>query len=160
VAAQSNRGQRPPIALGDRVVVSTLGVEGEVRSFHGTEAEVEVRGKRVRVPRRALVPGGQPAPRVERHSRVNIQINEPVGQLDELNLIGCRVDDALARAEKHLDQVAMGEVRVVRFIHGHGTGRLRRAIAELLRGHPLVRRFFAAAPDDGGNAVTCAELKD
>ncbi len=160
VAAPSNRGQRPPIALGDRVVVSTLGVAGEVRSFHGTEAEVEVRGKRLRVPRRSLAPGGQPAPRVERHSRVNIQVNEPVGQLDELNLIGCRVDDALARAEKHLDQVAMGEVRAIRFIHGHGTGRLRRAIAELLRGHPLVRRFFAAAPEDGGTAVTCAELKD
>jgi len=160
VAAPPNRRQRPPIALGDRVIVSTLGVEGEVRSLHGTEAEVEVRGKRVRVPRRALAPGGQPAPRVERHSRVNIQINEPVGQLDELNLIGCRVDDALDRAEKHLDQVAMGEVRVVRFIHGHGTGRLRRAIAEFLRAHPLVRRFSAAAPEDGGTAVTCAELKD
>jgi DNA mismatch repair protein MutS2 len=151
---------RRPIAPGDRVVVSTLGVEGEVRSFHGAEAEVEVHGKRVRVPRRAVEPGGRPAPGPEQPSRVKFQVHEPKGRLDELNLIGCRVDDALDRAGKHLDQVAMGEVRVVRFIHGHGTGRLRRAIAEFLRAHPLVQRFSAAAPDDGGSAVTCAELRD
>lgn len=158
-AARPSR-DKSPITLGNRVLVTTLGVEGVVRAFHGSEAEVEVRGKRVRVPRRALEPGGRPATRAESHGRVKFQVEEPVGQLDELNLIGCRVEDALDRAGKHLDQVAMGEVRVVRFIHGHGTGRLRRAIAEFLRAHPLVQRFSAAAPDDGGSAVTCAELKD
>jgi DNA mismatch repair protein MutS2 len=160
VAPAPVRGKPPQIVRGDRVTVSTLGVDGEVLSCHGTEAEVEVRGKRVRVPLHALAAGGPRPAAVEPHSRVKIHVNEPVGRLDELNLIGCRVDEALDRAGKHLDQVAMGEVRVVRFIHGHGTGQLRRAIAEFLRAHPLVVRFSPAAPEDGGRAITCAELKD
>jgi DNA mismatch repair protein MutS2 len=138
--------------------VATLGVEGEVRSIHGSEAEVEVRGKRLRVPIRSLaVSVTRPA---KAQSRVKVQVNDPGGPLDEINLIGCRVDDALVRAGKHLDQVLMGDLRVVRFIHGHGTGQLRRAIAEFLSAHPLVRRFAPAAPEDGGNGVTLAELKD
>ena len=155
-----SQGQPRPIARGDRVTVSTLGVDGEVLSCHGTEAEVEVRGKRVRVPLHALAAGGPRPATAKPDRRVQVHVKEPVGRLDELNLIGCRVDEALDRAGKHLDQVAMGEVRVVRFIHGHGTGQLRRAIGEFLRAHPLVVRFSPAAPEDGGRAVTCAEMKD
>lgn len=160
VASAPDRTDRPPVSLGARVLVSTLGVEGEVRSMHGTEAEVEVRGKRVRVPIRSLAVSATRPAQAQPHNRVKIQVNAPVGPLDELNLIGCRVDDALVRAGKHLDQVLMGELRVVRFIHGHGTGQLRRAIAEFLSAHPLVRRFAPAAPEDGGTGVTLAELKD
>jgi len=160
VAAAPDRTDRPPVSLGSRVHVATLGVEGEVRSMHGTEAEVEVRGKRVRVPIRSLAVCGTRPTQAQPHNRVKIQVSDPVGPLDELNLIGCRVDDALDRAGKHLDQVLMGELRVVRFIHGHGTGQLRRAIAEFLSAHPLVRRFAPAAPEDGGTGVTLAELKD
>ncbi len=160
-AATSATGGRPiQIARGVRVTVSTLGVDGEVLSCHGTEAEVEVRGKRVRVPLHTLTTGvARPVAETPRN-RVNIHVNEPAGRLDELNLIGSRVDDALERVGKHLDQAAMGEARVVRFIHGHGSGQLRRAIAEFLRAHPLVIRFSSAAPEDGGRAITCAELKD
>ena len=128
--------------------------------MHGTEAEVEVRGKRVRVPIRSLAVCATRPTQAQPQNRVKIQVSDPVGPLDELNLIGCRVDDALDRAGKHLDQVLMGELRVVRFIHGHGTGQLRRGIAEFLSAHPLVRRFAPAAPEDGGTGVTLAELKD
>ena len=62
--------------------------------------------------------------------------------------------------EKHLDHALMSETRTVRFVHGHGTGQLRRSITRLLDTHPSVRRVSAAAPEDGGGAVTIAELKD
>ena len=54
----------------------------------------------------------------------------------------------------------MGEQRVVRFIHGRGTGRLRRAITGFLDTHPLVRRVSPAGPENGGSGVTIAELKE
>jgi len=152
---------RRPVRVGARAVVSTLGVEGVVRAVHGSEAEVEVRGKRLRISLDALEettapprPGGATTPSVA------VQAAPPPGRLDELNLIGCRVDEALSRAEKHLDQALLGDQRVVRFIHGHGTGQLRRAIAGFLGAHPLVERFSTAAPDEGGAAVTIAELKE
>jgi DNA mismatch repair protein MutS2 len=75
-------------------------------------------------------------------------------------LIGCRVDEALSRAQKHLDQALIADQRIVRFIHGHGTGKLRRAIAGFLAAHPLVQRVAPAAPEDGGSGVTIAELKE
>ena len=150
----------PSIGVGTRVVVTTLGIEGTVRSVHQREAEVEARGKRVRVPIESLEAVAPPQTPTEPQSHVSIQVEPPPGSLDELHLIGCRVDEALSRAEKHLDQALMGDQRVVRFIHGHGTGQLRRAIAGFLNAHPLVQRVSPAAPEEGGSGVTIAELKE
>ncbi len=159
-AASPDTRSRIAVTPGAQVTVSALGIEGSVRSVRCTEAEVEVRGKRIRVPFASLEVIGSPAAPVEPQSHVAIQVAPPAGRLDELNLIGCRVDEALERAGKHLDQALMGELRLVRFIHGHGTGQLRRAINEFLNGHPLVVRASPAAPDDGGAGVTVAELKE
>jgi dsDNA-specific endonuclease/ATPase MutS2 len=41
----------------------------------------------------------------------------------------------------------------VRLIHGVGSGRLREAIVELLRHHPLVRRFHAGDVSGGSTIV-------
>jgi DNA mismatch repair protein MutS2 len=48
----------------------------------------------------------------------------------------------------------------VRFIHGYGTGQLKRALADFLQQHPLVARFAVAPPDQGGGGVTVVELKE
>jgi DNA mismatch repair protein MutS2 len=61
-------------------------------------------------------------------------------------VIGCTVDEALSRADKFLDEALLADQRSVRVIHGHGTGQLRRALAEFLQGHPLVARFEPARP--------------
>jgi DNA mismatch repair protein MutS2 len=78
----------------------------------------------------------------------------------DLNVIGCTVDEAITRAERFLDESLLGDQRVVRFIHGHGTGQLRRALAGFLQQHPLVARFQTAPPEQGGGGVTVVELKD
>ena len=48
----------------------------------------------------------------------------------------------------------------MRVIHGHGTGKLQKAIAGFLKGHPLVDRFHTAPMEQGGGGVTVVELKD
>jgi len=45
-------------------------------------------------------------------------------------------------------------------IHGHGTGRLRRAIAHLLDDHRIVERYYTAPTEEGGGGVTVVTLKD
>jgi DNA mismatch repair protein MutS2 len=90
--------------------------------------------------------------------RVDLQPRET--SLSDLNVIGCTVDEALSRAEKFLDETTVTDQRTVRLIHGHGTGQLRRALAEFLKGHPLVAKFELAPPDQGGGGVTVVELKD
>ena len=69
--------------------------------------------------------------------------SEPSSQ--EINLIGYTVEEATARVDKFLDQAALAGTPQVRLIHGHGTGALRRGLAEFLKTHPLVEHIQAEA---------------
>jgi DNA mismatch repair protein MutS2 len=151
-----------PIALGDRVVLGTLGLEGLVVNLHDREAEVEVRGKRFRTHTSELRPLDGPAPKSEPAPvRVNLQLQPREGiSSSELLLVGHTVDQALDRLEKFLDESLLGEQRTVRVIHGFGTGRLREAVVDYLHKHPLVTHVRAGTQQEGGGGVTIAELKD
>jgi DNA mismatch repair protein MutS2 len=78
----------------------------------------------------------------------------------DLNVIGCSVDEALGRVDRFLDEALLADGRLLRVIHGHGTGQLRRAIGDYLHQHPLVARCQPAPPEQGGSGVTVVELKD
>jgi DNA mismatch repair protein MutS2 len=95
-------------------------------------------------------------------AKVNVQVvlQPREGALADLNVIGCTVDEALARAERFLDESLLSDQRVIRLIHGYGTGQLKRALAGFLQQHPLVARFAQAPPEQGGGGVTVVELKD
>ena len=153
-----------PPRVGSRVVVGILGVEGRVLSLHDEQAEVDVRGKRLRVAirdLRVLDEGSRGQPSMgSSSSHVTVNVRRPDGLLPDLNVIGCNVDEAQTRVEQHLDQALLREQRHLRIIHGHGTGQLRRSIAALLEHHPLVDRFSLAPPDQGGGGVTLVELKE
>ena len=77
----------------------------------------------------------------------------------ELKLIGKKTDEAVDLVDKFLDEAFLNGLTEVRIIHGHGTGALRKAIAELLADHPHVARFAAAPQDQGGRGATIVELK-
>jgi DNA mismatch repair protein MutS2 len=147
-----------PLEPGVRVAVGTLGLEGVIIDIHGKHAEVDVKGKRLRAALRDLRVTGAAAPAST--VRVNIDLQPRAGSLSELNVIGCTVDEALSRLEKFLDESTVSDQQVLRIIHGHGTGQLRRAVAEFLKEHPLVAKFEAAKMDQGGGGVTVVELKD
>jgi DNA mismatch repair protein MutS2 len=149
------------IAAGDRVIVGGLGLEAIVTAVHDGTADLDVRGKRMRASLRDLRLVGSPvtAPAggtVKVHVELQPRENSPV----DLNVIGCTVDEAIARAERFLDESLLSDQRVVRFIHGYGTGQLKRALNGFLQQHPLVARFATAPPEQGGGGVTVVELKD
>jgi DNA mismatch repair protein MutS2 len=149
-------------AVGDRVVVGALGLEGIVQALHDREAEIDVRGKRLRArvdELRVIAPSGGSPPQPAR-VRVNVDLQPRDGSLTELNVIGCSVDEALSRTEKFLDEALLGELKSVRLIHGYGTGQLRRAIASFLQTHAFVAHFAPAPPEQGGGGVTVVELKE
>ncbi len=77
----------------------------------------------------------------------------------ELNLIGKTTDEAADETDKFLDEAYLHGLAHIRIIHGHGTGALRRAVAELLRTHPHVARFAPAPDNQGGAGATVVELK-
>jgi DNA mismatch repair protein MutS2 len=149
-----------PARVGDRVLVGALGLEGVVISMQGRDAEVDVRGKRLRARISDVRVTGAGGPATPAPVRVNVDLQPREGLLTELNLIGSNVDDALVRLEKFLDDASLTEQRTVRVIHGFGTGQLRRAIGDWLKTHPSVASFNVAPSDKGGGGVTVVELKE
>jgi DNA mismatch repair protein MutS2 len=91
---------------------------------------------------------------------VNVTLQPRDGFLNEINVIGCNVDEALSRTERLLDETLVTEQKSVRVVHGYGTGQLRRAIVGLLKDHPQVASFHHAPPGQGGDGVTVVELKE
>ena len=160
----ATRAQSPaatgPVAEGSRVSVGGLGLEGTVMHVQDGQAEVDVRGKRLRASIKDLRVLGAAAPTPPASVKVNVDLRPREGSLSDLNVIGCTVDEALTRAERFLDETTVTDQRTVRFIHGHGTGQLRRALQDFLKDHPLVASFHLAPMDQGGGGVTVVELKD
>ena len=150
-----------PVAIGTRVAVGGLGLEGTVVTLHGNQAEIDVRGKRIRSRVDELrVLAGAPAAPARGTVSVHVEMQPRDTLPTDLNLIGCRVEEALERAERFLDESMLADQHTVRLIHGYGEGRLRRAIAEWLRTHPLVAHYQTAPPEQGGGGVTIVELKE
>jgi len=132
-----------------------------VTAVHDGTADLDVRGKRMRASvrdLRVIAPAArQTAPPPV---RVNVELQPRETAASDLNVIGCTVDEAIVRAERFLDESLLTDQRVVRVIHGYGTGQLKRALTGFLQQHPLVARFATAPPEQGGGGVTVVELKE
>jgi DNA mismatch repair protein MutS2 len=148
----------------DRVRIKSLGQEGTVESISDGKYTVLVGSLRFRLQRdeiqlikAAAVPASNPATTLPRG--VSAEVSVDSNFTPEINVIGSHVDEATDRVDKFLDEAFMAGAETVRIVHGHGTGALRRAIAELLTGHTHVVRFNAAPSDQGGSGATIATLQ-
>jgi DNA mismatch repair protein MutS2 len=161
-----------PVELGARVAVPGFGMEGIVVGLSGSQAEVDVRGKRLRAKVKELrvVAPPSPASRASADSadsasaasrvKVNVTLREREGLLSELNVIGCTVDEAIDRVSRFLDDTMVTDLREVRIVHGFGTGQLRKGIRKFLKDHPLVASVSSAPENQGGGGATVVELKE
>ena len=128
-------------------------------------AEVEAGGLKMKVSLRDILsiePAGAPDRRKEAAQSRGVTVSshsssEPSAV--EINVIGCTVEEASRRVDEFLDDAALAQRPRVRIIHGHGTGALRRGLAEFLAGHPLVEKYYAEQQDRGGTAVTVVEIQ-
>jgi DNA mismatch repair protein MutS2 len=157
------------IAVGDKVKLKSFGSIGIVDEIKGDEVEVRVKSLRMRekLENLELVELSTPEKsktekfaslRQAKGTEVNLKTEQGNGR-SELNVIGQTTDQAVDAVDKFLDEASMASLSQVRIIHGHGTGALRKAIAEMLKDHPHVARFVAAPQDQGGTGATVVELK-
>ncbi|MGQ0762928.1 MAG: endonuclease MutS2 [Acidobacteriota bacterium] len=174
------------IEVGDRVRLLSFGSTGIVDQIKDAEAEVRVGSLRMReqLSNLELISGTQAGPggytqaghrgssptlregsleSMRRRTRatelhLHSKDSDPRSQNNELNLIGKTTDEAVDLADKFLDEAFLNGLSEVRIIHGHGTGALRKAVAEFLRDHPHVARFTSASRDKGGSGATVVEL--
>ncbi len=146
-----------PLQPGDQVWVPSLGASGEVATVGVHDVEIKVGSFRLKLAQS----------RVElrqRGDQLATQVH-PTGSLPkpsspgmELDLRGLTVDDMLIELDRYLDTAYLASLPFVRLIHGKGTGALRQAVRDELRGHPLVSEFRAGDPAEGGEGVTVARL--
>lgn len=145
--------EREP-APGSRVRLATLGAEGVLEEVRGERGRVAVGDTRIWVELgEVVVVGGAPAPA---RPRLEVAVEESVPS--ELKLLGLDAEEARARLEHHLDRADAAGLTLVRIVHGHGTGTLRRMVREVCAGHPAVRSFRHPPQGRGGTGVTEAEL--
>jgi DNA mismatch repair protein MutS2 len=76
-----------------------------------------------------------------------------------LDLHGERVEAALEKVEEFLNDSFLDGRAVVHIIHGIGSGKLRKAIREFLRKHPLVKNFRDGDASEGALGTTVVEFK-
>ncbi|MBR4670278.1 MAG: endonuclease MutS2 [Butyrivibrio sp.] len=72
----------------------------------------------------------------------------------EVNLIGKNSDDAIAALDKYLDDAYMAHLNNVRVVHGKGSGILRQAVHNYLKGVPYVKSFKLGEFGEGDAGVT------
>ena len=77
----------------------------------------------------------------------------------ELNLIGSRVDEAIPRLEKYLDDAYLSHLETVRIVHGKGTGALRNAVWDRLKKIKYVKSYKLAEYGEGDAGVTVVTFK-
>jgi DNA mismatch repair protein MutS2 len=157
------------IVPGARVRVRGLAQPVVIRQMDASTAEVQAGPLRMKIQLDDIVgladvaPGPGPArpgaPATPRYSPAITVHAQPAAAADEINVIGCTVEEATARVDKFIDNAALAGKSRVRIIHGHGKGALRRGLAEFLSTHPLVERIAAEADDRGGTAITVVELR-
>jgi DNA mismatch repair protein MutS2 len=149
---------RQEVEAGDRIHVRDIPQVGEALSGVGEDGRVDVQFGSIRMKvsvdriDRIEMPGGQG----EQAPKVLVPTGPPVNV--ELDLRGKRAEEALESFESYLDGAFRAGLPFVRIIHGKGTGVLRAAIREALRGHPLVREYESAPANEGGDGVTIAML--
>lgn len=162
-------GPEREIVVGDKVKLKTFGSIGVVDSIKDDEVEVRVKALRFRekianleLVEAAPVPVQQKGKleKLRRSTGTEVHLSADEGRnKSELNVIGQTTDDAVDAVDKFLDEASLASLSQVRIVHGHGTGALRRAIGNLLKGHPHVARFVTAPPDQGGAGATLVELR-
>ena len=152
LADSSRSATARPLVVGAEVRHRTLGWGGELVELERRRATVLVRGKKVRAREADLVATTEEAP--SRPGRVRVETRAAAETATELMLIGQTVDEAIDNLDAWLDRAVASGLDRLRVVHGHGSGRLRRAVRERLRHHPVVAAFEPAPPSAGGDGAT------
>ena len=148
------------IKTGDYVSVRSVNQTGYVLEGPNLQGEVVVQigSIRLSVHKDQLAPAQ--AKKEKRAVNRTPSFLEKAQQISpEIDLRGKYAEDALAELDKYLEDANLVGIERVRVIHGKGTGALRLAVREYLRGHRYVDDYRDGLREEGGYGVTVITLK-
>ena len=163
-SATTNAPSAASLLPGAKIRVRGFSKPVVLRRIDGNTAEIEAGPLRMKVAADQITGVEAPPPGTTSASpsRLNVTVTSkpsenPAG--DEINVIGSTVEEATGRVDKFLDEAALANRSRIRIIHGHGTGALRKGLAQFLSSHPLVASTAPEADDRGGKAIMVVELR-
>lgn len=145
-----------PLKKGATVRLRSLGTTGVLQELRDGQARIIVGTKRLWVSAGDVEPVQAPKPKKKPQAiQVEVEDREPA----ELILLGLDAEEARERVERYLDRAQAGGLSIVRIVHGHGTGTLRRVVTEIVKTHPAVASFQHPPGSRGGTGATEVTLE-
>ena len=152
---------------GDRVLLQDMGLQATVTALPDDKGMVEVQAGaiRTRTPLQNLrlyeskraEKKGRPTPAPRTGGGLTSRMERSAAT--DLDLRGMTVEEALLEVDRFLDNAVLCGLERVTLIHGKGTGALRAAVQQHLRGHKQVKGFRLGTYGEGETGVTVVELK-
>ncbi|WP_214791714.1 MULTISPECIES: endonuclease MutS2 [unclassified Exiguobacterium] len=150
--------QKRTFSKGEEVKVTTFNQKGYiVKQLNDNEYNVQVGIMKVNVKADDLQKIG-PSKEQSLQSKGS-SLKRQSSTKSELDLRGVRVEEGLSRLDKYIDEALVSGYDNVRIIHGLGTGAMRQATQEYLKGHRHVKSQRPGGMGEGGLGVTVVELK-
>ena len=94
------------------------------------------------------------APALQRTNTGKLKMSKSFSVSSEINLLGCTVDEAIAKLDKYLDDAYLAHLPSVRVVHGKGTGALRSAVQSHLKRLKYVKEYRLGEYGEGDAGVT------
>ncbi len=168
-----------PIAVGDRVHVTSWEQDGTVLEDLGDSALVQIGSMRMTVPKGELRRRAGAASTSSGGRKALRQAQGDTGQAHgaggdrgggatleaattaqtQLDVRGKRFVEAEPLVERWIDDAILLGHSPLRLIHGKGTGLLGRGLQQYLKAHPFVEHVRYGNADEGGGGVTIFELR-
>ena len=155
---EARRSSRP-VAVGDMVEVTTLGLKGEVSEISPTRELTVVSGAMTFKAKEEDCFLLEDVSAKNKKAKLSTGATLRTDAKKEIDLRGMESVEAVFTAEQFLDSAVMSKLKTVTIIHGKGTGALRTAIHRMLRSNRSVRSFRLGNYGEGETGVTIVELK-
>ncbi|RMG58506.1 MAG: hypothetical protein D6722_23475, partial [Bacteroidetes bacterium] len=148
-------------AEGDWAKLKEADTFGQLVDVSGKRGVLEAGGMRLNVKLSQLVKI-RPPQKKEKMAAVQVigEVSRPAGARMDLDVLGQRVEEALPRVDKFMDDAHLAGLRQVRILHGKGSGVLRDAIRKHLRDLRYVVDVADAPVEQGGAGWTLVEIRD
>lgn len=149
------------LKIGQNVYIKPMDSRGQVVSFSPKKGEAEVScgslKMHVKISDISII--GEPV-KTNKPDKIKVVKNLPKTQpILEINVLGMTVPEALYEVDNFIDDAVTDNLEEIKVIHGVGTGKLKKAIAEHLKRHKNVESFRLGKYGEGETGVTFIKLK-
>jgi len=155
----------PELRVGGFARHRGLGVEGRITAIKGDRVMLQnPQGRSLEARAGELEPlfrgdlGGRGDRVAPARGAVRVRA-DAVALESEINLIGRASDDVDLEIHRFVEASIGAGQKFIRVVHGHGTGRLKAAVREALKGHPGIARVEDAPQSQGGAGATLITLR-